>query len=598
MVLTLRTLVSLVFLVTGLGGEATTGQDTVSERAQTLIEQLGSQQYLVRLHAEQELARLGFDAFDALSAATSHDDLEIATRARYLLQRVRVPWVEREDPVEVQKLMRDYDQLSRPERLARIDRLAELRDDKGLLGLCRIARYDPTPAISKMAAIALLKNQADDELWQRRARVIGGQLKTSHRPASRWLSIRIATATDPQAAVRRWTKAIEQERNLLDALDEDSHAKILVGLMRQKVMVLKQLDRSEEALALMVEMLDLQDGQMQSLLALVNWLVEEQAWKLVERVAQQFSGQFHTNPLLLYAQAEARIRLDPKAAVSDLVARVDELNGKDSGKHLRLAMTLQDQGLLRWAEAEYRHTMRLGDQNRARSVGWSVFAARRLSEMLHDQGKERMAAETLDEMFQVIDRSPVSRKAAEGFLTDLDSVRSRRDYFYAQHFASQGDHQKQRAYLDQAIRHDPNDVDVLIALYRYPQATAADREQTRKRIRTVTESFRRQIRAEPNDPSGYNQLAWLVANTEGDLDEATRFSHRSLELQPDAAGYLDTLAHCYYAQKDYASAVKYQARAAKLDPHSQLIAKQYRVFQAALQKSQPDAATGDEPVGP
>ncbi|HEU5433123.1 MAG TPA: hypothetical protein VFU81_15760, partial [Thermomicrobiales bacterium] len=46
-----------------------------------LIEQLGDDDFFARERAQQQLARIGFDAFDALSAAENHDDIEIAARA-------------------------------------------------------------------------------------------------------------------------------------------------------------------------------------------------------------------------------------------------------------------------------------------------------------------------------------------------------------------------------------------------------------------------------------------------------------------------------------------------------------------------------------
>jgi hypothetical protein len=55
-------------------------------------------------------------------------------------------------------------------------------------------------------------------------------------------------------------------------------------------------------------------------------------------------------------------------------------------------------------------------------------------------------------------------------------------------------------------------------------------------------------------------------------------------------GYLDTLAHCYAAKKDYKTALKHQTRAAELEPHSGEIRralerfKRLREEQAATEK--------------
>ena len=80
----------------------------------------------------------------------------------------------------------------------------------------------------------------------------------------------------------------------------------------------------------------------------------------------------------------------------------------------------------------------------------------------------------------------------------------------------------------------------------------------------------------------YNQFAWLVGNTYGDFDEAIRLSHKSLELRPDAGGFLDTLGHCYYAKGDLENAVKYQTQAVKLEPHTGLIQRKLNQFEKEL----------------
>jgi tetratricopeptide (TPR) repeat protein len=56
----------------------------------------------------------------------------------------------------------------------------------------------------------------------------------------------------------------------------------------------------------------------------------------------------------------------------------------------------------------------------------------------------------------------------------------------------------------------------------------------------------------------------------------------SLEYVPNSAGYLDTLGRCYYAKQDYENAVKYQARAVALEPHSGQIRRQMKLFEEAL----------------
>ncbi len=73
-----------------------------------LIAQLGDPQFAVRQRAQQELVKLGFDAFDALSDAENSDDPEIAMQAGYLVRLIRVEWTHDSDPRQVQTILRDY----------------------------------------------------------------------------------------------------------------------------------------------------------------------------------------------------------------------------------------------------------------------------------------------------------------------------------------------------------------------------------------------------------------------------------------------------------------------------------------------------------
>ncbi len=95
-------------------------------RIEQLIGQLGDKEYSVRQRAQEELARFGFAAFEALTEASNHADFEIASRARYLLRLIRTQWAGDKDPPEAQKLLEGYELLAINERAWRIGRLVRL----------------------------------------------------------------------------------------------------------------------------------------------------------------------------------------------------------------------------------------------------------------------------------------------------------------------------------------------------------------------------------------------------------------------------------------------------------------------------------------
>ena len=117
---------------------------------------MGDKDYFIRQRAETELAKEGFEAFDALSEATLSSDPEVAVRARYLLRLMQVAWAGPDDPPEVKQLLRDYDALDADARQGQMHRLAILPRRAGIPALCRLVRYEKSSLLSKRAALELL----------------------------------------------------------------------------------------------------------------------------------------------------------------------------------------------------------------------------------------------------------------------------------------------------------------------------------------------------------------------------------------------------------------------------------------------------------
>ena len=135
---------------------ATEKEPASPEQIDKLIRQLGDKDYYVRQRAQDELARLGFEAIEALDAATTDEDLEVASRAKYLLRLMRVEWTAESDPPEVKNCLRNYENMDGRSREARMQMLARLPDAKGVAALCRLVRFEKSSLLSKTAAAVLL----------------------------------------------------------------------------------------------------------------------------------------------------------------------------------------------------------------------------------------------------------------------------------------------------------------------------------------------------------------------------------------------------------------------------------------------------------
>ena len=557
--------------------------EQLPQRIERLICNLGHNDYFERERAQQELLRIGMEAFDDLSAAAGHDDIEIAARAKYLVRLLRVEWSREEDPELVRQLLKDYERLDEPNRLERMNQLLALPADAGLPALCRIVRFEKSLPLSKQAALKIIAQKPRPEIdWNRRQPVIAEALGKSPTVGAAWLRLELQTQRDPAAALPQWNRAI--------ATEESAHARapqpeIVSTLLRRQVDLLDQLNRQAEAEPVLLKLLEFERGTADSLARLLEYLVERKAWTVIDAAAIRFGMRIDANPFLLYALAEARMKQGKMDVAEEAAQKALEVNGPDQVKHWQLASSLKLRGLHTWAEREYRYGIKVGPANSITTVGLQT----ELAEMLHDQDNHLAAAQALEGAVAELEKNAELRQTLEQRNREVAGIHSRMLYFYSRHYADNKDAAKHLESLEKAIEKDPTDADVLIALYRLPNQDDARRKKTVDLIRAAAEVFRKQIVGDPDDATAYNQLAWLVGNTEGDQAEALRCSLRSLELVPLAGGYMDTLGRCYYAQGDYEKALYHQTRAVEIDQHSAQMKRQLQLFREALaeQKAEP-----------
>jgi tetratricopeptide (TPR) repeat protein len=488
-----------------------------TQRVRQLVQQLGDSDYNVRQRAQDELAKLGFAAFDLLSEAADNDDLEVATRARYLLHLMRVQWTREDDPPAVKALLEGYDSLSLEERMKRMQKLAAMPAASGVSALCRLVRYELSPMLSKSAAVAILNREPIPPSEEPKlSGIVRENLAGSSQTAAKWLLTYLALRKDPKATMADWNRLVEVEQGVLRRTPDRSSPQIVGCLLYDLAVV--------------------QAGQG----------LQDLADKTAQRARQVIPGR----------------------------------TAADLSGHLLMAYALRRRGLFPWAVEEYRQLTRSNFPEYA-AMGYIA-----MSEMYHDIGDDANAAQTIQDALKMVDqRALESIEAATDH--SVAELRARMNYFFACHWESKGDAAKHRQYVDEALKAYPTEVDSLIARHRLPNQDPDYRKKTRELIGAAVKGMREEIEKTPEDATGYNQLAWLLGNTEGDLDEALRLVQKSIELGPDNGAYYDTMGRVYYARGDYPNAVKYQSLAAELEPHSGLILKQLQFFKDQLREHPP-----------
>jgi len=73
-----------------------------------------------------------------------------------LVAAVTVHWTRSDDSAKVRQIFRNYGEQDDEEHKRSLVLLSQLPNDEGIAGLCRIARFDRSPLISRLAAVAII----------------------------------------------------------------------------------------------------------------------------------------------------------------------------------------------------------------------------------------------------------------------------------------------------------------------------------------------------------------------------------------------------------------------------------------------------------
>ena len=578
--------------ITAARAPADTG---AQERLAALIAELGDDDYHRREAAAAELKALGPTAIDALlAAAETSGDLEIALRARWLVETI--PFELPHDPPEVVKLLSRFKRRGFDERVQAMHRLLRVDDDAGIEPLARVTRLDPSTAGSRVAGALLAREwRPDDPAWPvLRSRIEAG-LGPSTRPAARFLSALVAfTAPGPgdrdaqlaaaAAALADLRRPAADERQDFVG-DEEDDERVVVGrtlriFERCHARMLLAAGRREMALAAATAMLeealtvDDPDRQAAECVDALAWGVEVGLPEAVETVlaVPELAAR---RPLVAFAIAHAEEARGRQAAANERFMAASAAVARDGflGR-LQAAVMLAKWGRVEWATRSYEALL----ADAALPAAETALTATMAAELLHDLGRDSEAAGCLRPI--VGDANKPDRGAQlEQFGRDPRAVRSRMHYFESCALAEKGDAAGRRAAIEQALAAYSKDVDALIALYTLPDNTAEQRADAARRIKAALAQLENDIEALPDETSGYNEYAWLVANTEGDIEKATRYSKLSLVKAFDNASFLDTLAHCHAAAGRHAAAVRTQRLAQRQEPHNRTIQRNLARFE-------------------
>lgn len=603
----------------------TLGRMPLNADASTLIEQLGHPSYAMRVRARENLERMGLQAFDDLHEAQYHSDSEIAMTARYLVGSLMVSWSTDSDPAAVREALDEYGAQSDAERQNRMDRLAELPGRQGLAALTRLVRFETSLRLSREAALAIMRGamSEDDAVRKTEATIIRDVLGQNTRQAADWLRVYADDLENGEYSAPAWSKLIAQQRLAVDEGNDAAATRpAVLELVRVCATRAASAGQLDQALAIASEHLDLIPPKSDELIDACSWAIDNKLHPLVLKLQARHPAPFSRHPILLYGAAEATLAGDmgntnspseaaTKAAdeLAIAAAAIDPLPMHDTAeaeamspkaieeiaqRHRETGASLKSRGLFRWAEREYRHII---DSLPVDAI-LAANARAELAVMFGELNRHQDVVDALEPIVRRTEEDQAYARRLQSQLLNIARLKSTMMYHKGLAATSQKEVQdaaRAREALLLALEIEPDNVDILIAMYR-TQGDLDWQNMVRRRIQSVALMFDNQIEAIKLQTQArirfpdlgerlaqaYNQYAWLICNTEGDQKKALQYSLRSLELTPDEPAQLDTCGRCYFALGDYENAIRVQRRAVKLDPHSPPLLRQLEEFEAAL----------------
>ena len=607
----------LLLLAVGLLGSrslaaAADDGDSDATSVQQLISQLGDEQYVVRQRAESQLLERGAEAFAELQAAGNHADLEISTRAKYLLNQISIDWVHPNDPPIVRSIMARFGELSLQGRLGKVAKLAELDHEQGFGALCRIARYESSGQIARFAALSILeKGFLPKTRTAAAVKSLKAELGVNQESPQSWVGTYVDQLQSPQQIDPRWLTLLDAEIELLSEKTSKTRKTLVATFLTSHLELCNQLSDAEAIAAGLERRIALGAHNNETMSARlvdgISWLTDREQWEALELFENRYEDSIKQEHLVLYHLALARVeqgRIEDSEAVA---LRALHVAGPDAEQRNLVADVLAELGRHDWAEQEWKSVIETGKVTEYQSL-----MARQSMAMhrLHDRLEHKEAADLLTESIDAIDADPQIKQTYQedkGMADSLKRFRSNREHMLACYEESQGNFERQRQHLELANQLEEGNADILIAMFHLAEKDPGAKDVYRKKVRIrlveAKQNLEKNIRsvnrlsAKQRQNPGYNvaiaqwhnHWAWLVSNTEGDFKKAVKFSKRSLKLSPGSPSYLDTLGRCYYAAGDLENAIKVQREAIEKHPHMQVMQRQLKQFEDELQ-NRPDAA--------
>ena len=559
-----------------------------TSRIATSIEQLSSENPLVRENAKANLKLAGSAAYGQLEHNRRTGSLESQLLIEELLQQIKFSWFDANDLPSVKNLMFNFADRKTADRIAIVDQLAILPAKHSWNALIKIVQFDREPKVSNSAARACLQTFfiRDGSTKQTAIQFAKSQELIRFDLPAKAISAIESDSVRAVAFVFYLAKKLEQlfgprandntkDGNNSSKVDSDLNenqmiANLLAGfpnpLRKPVLQTAYELCGQSSDAAQFIDQRCLE-------------VIESDRIELLESTVEAFfyAGRleliielFQKNPDLVqrkwimpFVLAESHYLRGENELGNKIVSwAVSQSSPYDTEKQ-RLpvlnAIALESNGLIHSAE----HL--LGSDEKLKSLPTHL----RLATYEIRIGKLNSAYDRI----QTILESPQV----------ITKIKSQSFRLLSEIAGAKNDVRQELDWLKKALNADPanaanavrfylaaqtlSDIDKKIAQQRIDVCIGIQRDRNRKAGKMEQSSIpaERNIGKKTMQKSS-NALAWLLANTSEDIEEALNFARRAAVEPMQDSSILDTLAFCYFKSGNQKAAIIAQRQAVFLKP--------------------------------
>ncbi len=297
-----------------------------------------------------------------------------------------------------------------------------------------------------------------------------------------------------------------------------------------------------------------------------------QAWRkeLDKERPRQFEGGFY-NPLGLYLAGQALVHAGQRKEGEKLIEQSHGVLLGDCGGRYAFARALAERGQTEASQREADWLTRVSDPNSY----YSGSAQRLLALAAAGRKDYQKAAEGSEQSLLRCLHADTNFVAAGAFAIVPAQIHQLR----ARALLAAGKDAEADKQIELALLVSPGNADVAISLV--PDLERRGRKKAAaalfERCFGVLEKLCQDY---PRCGWAHNSAAWLSACCRRNLDAALRHAQKAVELAPNNAGYLDTLAEVHFQRGDQEKAVALQKRVIELNPKRVYFRKQLRRLEA------------------